>query len=53
MRSVRWWEAVPVERDRLPTDTVADEVTDSQDVRKEEIDRDADLDLTGPDRRDN
>ena len=43
-------EAVPVERVRLATDTVTDEATVSEDVRKEEIDSDVDVDR--PDRRD-
>ena len=43
-------EAVPVERVRLATDTVTDEVTVSEDVRKEELDSDVDVDR--PDRRD-
>jgi uncharacterized protein (TIGR02271 family) len=43
-------EAVPVERVRLDTDTVTDEVTVSEDVRKEEIDSDVDVDR--PNRRD-
>ena len=43
-------EAVPTERVRLATDTVTDEVTVSEDVRKEEIDSDVDADR--PNRRD-
>ena len=43
-------EAVPVERVRLATDTVTDEVTVSEDVRKEEIGSDVDVDR--PNRRD-
>jgi uncharacterized protein (TIGR02271 family) len=43
-------EAVPTERVRLATDTVSDEVTVSEDVRKEAIDSDVDVDR--PDRRD-
>lgn len=43
-------EAVPVERVRLATDTVTDEVTVSDDVRKEAIDSDVDVDR--PERRD-
>jgi uncharacterized protein (TIGR02271 family) len=43
-------EAVPVERVRLATDTVTDDVTVSEDVRKEEVDSDVDVDR--PDRRD-
>jgi uncharacterized protein (TIGR02271 family) len=43
-------EAVPVERVRLATDTVTDEATVSEDVRKEAIDSDVDVDR--PDRRD-
>jgi len=43
-------EAVPVERVRLATDTVTDDVTVSEDVRKEEIDTDVDVDR--PNRRD-
>jgi uncharacterized protein (TIGR02271 family) len=43
-------EAVPVERVRLAKDTVTDEETISEDVRKEEIDSDADVDR--PSRRD-
>jgi uncharacterized protein (TIGR02271 family) len=42
-------EAVPVERVRLATDTVTDDVTVSEDVRKEEVDSDVDVDR--PDRR--
>ena len=37
-------EAVPVERVRLDTETVTDEVTVSEDVRKEQIDTDVDGD---------
>ena len=43
-------EAVPVERVRLDTDTVTENVTVSEDVRKEEIDSDVDVDR--PNRRD-
>jgi len=43
-------EAVPVERVRLATDTVTDEATVSEEVRKEAIDSDVDVDR--PDRRD-
>ena len=43
-------EAVPVERVRLATDTVSDEATVSEDVRKEAIDSDVDVDR--PERRD-
>jgi uncharacterized protein (TIGR02271 family) len=43
-------EAVPVERVRLSTDTVTEDVTVSEDVRKEEIDSDVDVDR--PNRRD-
>jgi len=43
-------EAVPVERVRLATDTVTDEATVSEDVRKEAIDSDVDVDR--PNRRD-
>jgi len=43
-------EAVPVERVRLATDTVTDEATVSEDVRKEAIDSDVDVDR--PERRD-
>ena len=43
-------EAVPVERVRLDTDTVTDEVTVSEDVRKEEIDTDVDSDQVRSDR---
>ena len=43
-------EAVPVERVRLATETVTDDVTVSEDVRKEAIDSDVDVDR--PDRRD-
>jgi uncharacterized protein (TIGR02271 family) len=43
-------EAVPVERVQLATDTVTDEATVSEDVRKEEIDSDVDVDR--PNRRD-
>jgi uncharacterized protein (TIGR02271 family) len=49
-RPVMEKEAVPVERVRLATDTVTDEVTVSEDVRKEEIDSDVDVDR--PNRRD-
>ena len=44
-------EAVPVERVRLATDTVTEDVTVSDDVRKEAIDSDVDEDR--PNRRDN
>ena len=37
-------EAVPVERVRLDTETVTDDVTVSEDVRKEQIDSDVDAD---------
>jgi uncharacterized protein (TIGR02271 family) len=37
-------EAVPVERVRLDTDTVTDEVTVDEEVRKEQIDTDTDGD---------
>ncbi len=43
-------EAVPVERVRLTTDTVTEDATVSEDVRKEEIDSDIDADR--PNRRD-
>jgi uncharacterized protein (TIGR02271 family) len=43
-------EAVPVERVRLATDTVTEDATVSEDVRKEAIDSDVDVDR--PDRRD-
>jgi uncharacterized protein (TIGR02271 family) len=43
-------EAVPVERVRLTTDTVTEDATVSEDVRKEEIDSDIDVDR--PNRRD-
>ena len=43
-------EAVPVERVRLATDTVTEDVTVSEDVRKEAIDSDVDVDR--PNRRD-
>jgi uncharacterized protein (TIGR02271 family) len=43
-------EAVPVERVRLDTDTVTEDKTVSEDVRKEEIDTDVDVDR--PNRRD-
>ena len=43
-------EAVPVERVRMATDTVTEDVTVSEDVRKEEIDSDVDVDR--PNRRD-
>jgi uncharacterized protein (TIGR02271 family) len=43
-------EAVPTERVRLETDTVRDDVTVSEDVRKEEVDSDVDVDR--PNRRD-
>jgi uncharacterized protein (TIGR02271 family) len=38
-------EAVPVERVRLDTETVTDDVTVSEDVRKEKVDTDIDNDL--------
>ena len=38
-------EAVPVERVRLDTDTVTDDVTVSEEVRKEKVDTDVDEDL--------
>ena len=38
-------EAVPVERVRLDTETVTDDVTVSEDVRKEKVDTDVDQDL--------
>ena len=38
-------EAVPVERVRLDTDTVTDDVTVSEEVRKEKVDTDVDQDL--------
>ena len=38
-------EAVPVERVRLDTDTVTDEVTVSEEVRKEKVDTDVDQNL--------
>ena len=44
-------EAVPVERVRLATDTVTEDVSVSEDVRKEAIDSDVDEDR--PNRRDN
>jgi uncharacterized protein (TIGR02271 family) len=43
-------EAVPVERVRLDTETVTDEVTVSDDVRKEQIDTDVDVDRGRTDR---
>jgi uncharacterized protein (TIGR02271 family) len=43
-------EAVPVERVRMTTDTVTEDATVSEDVRKEEIDSDIDVDR--PNRRD-
>jgi uncharacterized protein (TIGR02271 family) len=43
-------EAVPVERVRLDTETVTDEVTVSEEVRKEQIDTDADVDRNRTDR---
>ena len=43
-------EAVPVERVRLDTDTVTDEVTVSDEVRKEQIDTDVDVDRGRTDR---
>ena len=43
-------EAVPTERVRLETDTVTEDATVSEDVRKEEIDSDVDIDR--PNRRD-
>jgi uncharacterized protein (TIGR02271 family) len=43
-------EAVPVERVRLDTETVTDEVTVSDEVRKEQIDTDADVDRGRTDR---
>jgi uncharacterized protein (TIGR02271 family) len=43
-------EAVPVERVRLDTETVTDEVTVTEDVRKEQIDTDVDGDQTRSDR---
>jgi uncharacterized protein (TIGR02271 family) len=43
-------EAVPTERVRLETDTVTEDATVSEDVRKEEIDSDVDIDR--PKRRD-
>ena len=43
-------EAVPVERVRLDTETVTDEVTVSEDVRKEQIDTDVDGDQVRSDR---
>ena len=43
-------EAVPVERVRLDTETVNDEVTVSEDVRKEQIDTDVDADQVRSDR---
>jgi uncharacterized protein (TIGR02271 family) len=43
-------EAVPVERVRLDTDTVTDEVTVSDEVRKEQIDSDVDVDRPRTDR---
>ena len=38
-------EAVPVERVRLDTETVSDDVTVSEDVRKEKVDTDVDENL--------
>ena len=43
-------EAVPVERVRLDTETVTDEVTVSEEVRKEQIDTDTDADRGRTDR---
>ena len=43
-------EAVPVERVRLDTETVQDEVTVSDEVRKEQIDTDVDVDRGRTDR---
>ena len=43
-------EAVPVERVRLDTETVRDEVTVSDEVRKEQIDTDVDVDRGRTDR---
>jgi uncharacterized protein (TIGR02271 family) len=43
-------EAVPVERVRLDTETVTDEVTVSDEVRKEQIDTDVDVDRGRTDR---
>ena len=43
-------EAVPVERVRLDTETVRDEVTVSDDVRKEQLDTDVDVDRGRTDR---
>ncbi|HZA04950.1 MAG TPA: PRC and DUF2382 domain-containing protein [Propionibacteriaceae bacterium] len=43
-------EAVPVERVRLDTETVTDEVTVSDEVRKEQIDTDVDADRNRTDR---
>jgi uncharacterized protein (TIGR02271 family) len=43
-------EAVPVERVRLDTETVTDEVTVSDEVRKEQIDTDTDADRGRTDR---
>jgi uncharacterized protein (TIGR02271 family) len=43
-------EAVPVERVRLDTDTVTDEVTVSDEVRKEQVDTDVDVDRDRTDR---
>ena len=43
-------EAVPVERVRLDTETVTDEVKVSDDVRKEQIDTDVDGDQVRSDR---
>jgi len=43
-------EAVPVERVRLDTETVTDEVTVSEEVRKEQIDTDVDADRGRSDR---
>ena len=40
-------ETVPVERVRLDTETVTDQATISEDVRKEQIDTDVDQDRTG------
>ena len=39
-------EAVPVERVRLDTETVTDDVTVNEEVRKERVDTDVDEDLT-------
>jgi hypothetical protein len=43
-------EAVPVERVRLDTETVRDEVTVSDEVRKEQVDTDVDVDRGRTDR---